>query len=454
MKRLATLAILIAIVGSNVFADAKPGGIAREISMGGSLAGSGVILNPFIMEDPTLMLLNPAYQTLYKDYVWANIGGGTLNGLSTADNGYGKQFAGVNFGLTKQFALGVTLSYDPSAVNLIGSQIPALGAGAGVYQRAPQTIPTVANVYELVGSYGLSGLDLGFGFMYGSSNNKTEVSGAATGKSDAHATMFGFRAGAIADLGSGSSLDGSIQLRFDSYADEITAGANTNGKYSASATEIIALLRAKFKISNKFNFVPYGAFATASTEPKEDTPPTGVPATTHGLKFTAMAFAIGVGGEFKANDFYLAGGVSMQYAKLKSEFSNSAATTENFDSTMSTMALPVFNLGAEWWFVDWMAGRLGYYRSLASVTLKGEHSGANFTVQHDYSNPNSLLIIPGGLGFVPDGSLITLGLGLRFGGFALDATVSEEALRRGLGLVGGSDNINSFGYITTSVNFE
>jgi hypothetical protein len=46
-----------------------------------------------------------------------------------------------------------------------------------------------------------------------------------------------------------------------------------------------------------------------------------------------------------------------------------------------------------------------------------------------------------------------MGLGFKFGGAAIDATVSEEALRRGLGLVGAQDNINSFGYLTMSYAF-
>ena len=49
--------------------------------------------------------------------------------------------------------------------------------------------------------------------------------------------------------------------------------------------------------------------------------------------------------------------------------------------------------------------------------------------------------------------LVTLGVGLKFGNFALDATVSEEALRRGIGLIGASDAINTFGYMTASYNF-
>jgi hypothetical protein len=66
----------------------------------------------------------------------------------------------------------------------------------------------------------------------------------------------------------------------------------------------------------------------------------------------------------------------------------------------------------------------------------------------------SSIVGSSGYGPIPDNSLITLGLGVKFEGFALDATVSEEALRRGLGLLGSGDNINTFGYITLSYSFE
>ena len=49
---------------------------------------------------------------------------------------------------------------------------------------------------------------------------------------------------------------------------------------------------------------------------------------------------------------------------------------------------------------------------------------------------------------------MTLGLGFTFGNFALDATVSEDALRRGLGLIGSQDNLNTFGYMTASYCFQ
>ncbi len=454
MKRLATIAVLVAIVGSNVFADAKPGGIARQISMGGSVAGSGLILNPFIMDDPALMFLNPAYQTMYKDYGWLNIGGGTLTGLSTADNGYGssspRQSAGVAFAINRELTLGAIFSHDPSSINTLAGNLGAIGTGFGIYQRPAQTIPSVLNVWELVGSWDGGDLDLGFGVMYGNSNRETTAPNATL---EASARMIGFRGGVIADLGSGSSVDGSVAIRLNKVTD---LGSGTaapfTGEYSASATEIQAALRAKLKVSNKFNFVPYGMFATMSTEPKEDAPPTGGTATTNSLDLSVMAFALGVGGEYRTSNFYLAGGVSFQSARAKGEFATTAAPTANFDTSATYTGLPVVNIGAEWWFTDWLAGRAGYYRSMGSVNLKGEHQSGTF--ETDFTAPNSVLLLAGGLGGVSDGSLITLGLGFRFGAFSMDATVSEEALRRGLGLIGAQDNINTFGYITTSYNFE
>ena len=102
MKRSATYALMLFMSVAMAFGQAKWGGIARQVAMGGANAGTRAVVNPFIWEDPTFMLLNPAYQTMYKDYLWMNIGGGALAGLSTANNGYGQQNAGLNFALNKE----------------------------------------------------------------------------------------------------------------------------------------------------------------------------------------------------------------------------------------------------------------------------------------------------------------------------------------------------------------
>ena len=98
--RFATIAVILAILGSDVFADAKPGGNARQIAMGGSnIFQPGVILNPFIMTDPAMLLVNPAYQAMYKDYAWMNLAGGDITGQSAFASTYDHQNAGVSFAL-------------------------------------------------------------------------------------------------------------------------------------------------------------------------------------------------------------------------------------------------------------------------------------------------------------------------------------------------------------------
>jgi hypothetical protein len=448
MMRFVLVGMLALALTAQVFADAKPGGIARQISMGGSSAGFGLALNPYIYDDPALILLNPAFVARYKDYAWWNVGGGTLNGLSTNDNGYNRQNVGLNFGVTNNVAVGAVFSYDPSVGNAL-TQLPAQAALAGIYQRAPQTVSPMANVWELLGTFDLGTIDLGLGVMYGGSSVTSESSvGGTSGKSEASLSMFGVRGGVIFDLGSGSMVDGSVTFRSSSLTDEITNA----GKYTASATEIMVGVRAKLRVSNKFSFVPYGTYMMVSAEPKEDSPPTGGTATTSKLDLSATILALGVGGEYRAGDLFLAGGVGFNMADAKLEFSNSATPAANFDSTMSYLGIPVINLGAEWWFTEWLAGRMGYFRSIGSATLKGEHDNATF--EQSFSAPYSQLLINNPMGLASDGSLVTLGIGLRFGNFALDATVSEEALRRGLGIIGAQDNINTFGFITTSYNIE
>jgi hypothetical protein len=465
MKRLATIACLIAIVGSMALADAKNGGIARQLSLGGSQAGLNVVLNPFLMDDPAYMLVNPAYQTMYKDYIWMNVAGGTALGLSNGDNGYGHQFSGVSFALDREWTVGAILSYDPSFANQVRTMLGPLTIGFGfptlpsfIQDRTFQTIPAIQNVWEVMGSYDTRDLDLGLAVMYGTSNNETKnASTPNSTETEASASVIGFRAGMNMDLGSGSEWGASAALRLDNATDNVTVNPATpgaGGEYSASGTEIQVQTRARLKVSNKFSFVPYAMFENVSAEPKQDSPVNGGTATTVSEKFTAMALAAGVGGEFKTSDFFLAGGLSFEYAKAKVEVNNTVGPTSNTGELKYT-AVPVVNLGGEWWFTDWLAGRAGYYRALASTKTTLESTVAGVTTTNEVTNslPHSSLLLSGLNPGNWDG-IVTLGLGMRFGGFALDATVSEEALRRGFGLIGSQDNINSFGYITTSFNFE
>jgi hypothetical protein len=264
--------------------------------------------------------------------------------------------------------------------------------------------------------------------------------------------MWGIRGGVNANLGGGSSLDASVAYRNDKATDNRTSSpvvAANSGNYSSSASEFQANLRLKLNVSSKFNFVPYGTLVTISAEPKEDVPPSTASATPVSEKASVLAYALGAGGEYRTASFYFAGGVSWQSLRLKGEY-NAPTPVGSNTGTITYTAIPVLNLGGEWWFTDWLAGRAGYYRSIGKVNLKSETPGG--TSESNISAPNSAVAI-GGINPGNYDGLVTMGLGFKFGGAAIDATVSEEALRRGLGLVGAQDNINSFGYLTMSYAF-
>lgn len=458
MKRWTFILFALALFASQVYPQARPGGIAREIAMGGSNAGTNLVLNPFIMDDPAILLLNPAYQGLYRDYGWANIAGGSITGLSgqpagspaygIGDDGYGRQNAGVGFGINDQLSLGAVLSYDPSAINAL---VNSLIIGR-ISQRPPQTIPYVGNVWEVLGSYRLNSSDvIGLGMMYGWSNHDSVNTAADPRRVEGSASVWGIRGGFVCELATGSTLEASAALRLDRTTDDRTTSAGTDGKYSTSGTEFQLDARAKLNMSAKFNLVPYGSLTMVSAEPKEEARPLGITtATDRSLRINYNAYALGIGGEYRTQTLYMAGGVSWRSQRNKLETTIAGATET---ATATATAIPVINVGAEWWYTDWLAGRIGYYRASENLNTKEELGAAPANnAEGNLTIPNSVISI-GALGPGSYDGLITLGVGLKFGGASLDATVSDAALRRGLGLVGSQDAINTFGYLTASYNF-
>ncbi len=465
-RRIALQAMALVFMAGTTLAGAHPGGIARELAMGGGpLAPTGfgpnIALNPFIYEDPTLMLLNPAYQQMYRNYAWMNIAGGAVSSFNSAsDNGYGKQFAGANFSLGKEFTIGAVLSYDPSFANFMVAQmstfVTALRPGGAQLGLRP------VDVFELTATYEMGSLTLGAGILYGRAKNDTKNATApvppASSSTELSASVLGIRLGVVMDMGNGSGFDVSGALRMDKATDKVdgtnAAGAASNlGDYSASATEIQVEARLRLKMSNKVNFVPYAAFGSFSGEPKQDAPQSGSLAFTGSTKLSAMLLSVGAGMEYKITNFYFAGGLSFRSSHFKTETRPpSPPVVGTTTVTNSATELPVLNMGLEWNLLDWLTGRMGYYRTFQSVGTKTERPAGGSTTETDTWAGNSNVLLGSYSG--PDNSLVTLGLGLRFGSFSLDGTVSEEAIRRGLGLIGAQDNINTFGYVTASYSFD
>jgi len=396
---------------------------------------------------------------MYRNYAWMNIAGGAVVGGTTgADNGYGKQFAGTNFSFGKELTIGAVLSYDPSIANLMVTQLSNF---VGQFRTA-QTGLRPVDVFEVTGTYDMGGFTLGAGILYGwaknDATNPTAPVPPASTSSELSADVFGLRLGVLFDLGGGSAFDASGAIRMDKATDKEDGTPVTLnfGDYSASATEIQVQGRLKLKMSNKVNFIPYVAFGNISGSPKQDAPANGAVAYNGSVNLTAMLLSVGAGMEYKISNFYFAGGVSYRTSHLKSEitpaFTPPAPAVGATTTTNSATEFPVINMGIEWTLLDWLTGRMGYYRTFQSTGTKIERPAGGSTTTIDTWTGNSNVLIGSYAG--TDNSLITLGLGLRFGNFALDGTVSDEAIRRGLGLIGAQDNINTFGYVTASYCFD
>jgi len=421
MKKLAIAGILLIVISSVAFSQALPGGIAREVSLGGSTYQQGVVLNPFAFSDATYLYVNPAYVWNYRDYGWSNLAGGSDS--SASKDGYGYQNAGINFALNDQWAVGTILSYDPSYVNSV------ISLPGDIMQRTPQTIPQIQDVWEVMIANHSGSTNLGFGFMYGWSNNDMtdtwqegytysvhpprDTSYAAhVMSSQASASMFGFRAGINTVTSDGTTLDLSGQLRFTSATDnrsytplydtvDNSIYNRESGNYSASGTEFQLDARAKFHVSSKFDFVPYGQLGILSVSPKEDQAPNMTYANTLDIvnrteKVTGTNFTLGAGGEYHSKGFYIVGGVSFQsmqikYQETRNEVNKATeGTTYTYNDAWTDQYtgtnIPVINLGTEWWFTDWLAGRLGYYRAIGKL---------NYQYNETYTEVQSVNSSPG-----------------------------------------------------------
>jgi hypothetical protein len=480
IRRIAICTLLILAFDASAFAQAQPGGIARQIAMGGAqyttTAGTNTVFNPFIYQDPAWALINPAYQGWYRDYLWLNVAGGGVTGANASENTYGSQFGGFGIGFGKEWTVGAILSYDPSYANtlaraggflnqFINTARPTrlVGVTGTVIGSQPAGVLPAVEVFELISAYKVSDMSIGLALSYGWTNKDIKVDPAPAAPTissgEIGGRMFGVRAGAIVDLGSGNSVEGAFAFRSDKAYDRFSitgTGAPTGSSdYSATANEFQLSLRGRLRLSNKVNFIPYGVFRTVSATPKEEAILSNQTSTTYDLKRNVLTYAFGGGLDYTSKTVYLAAGVSIAKERTRDEETNPTTVILSRTTRDGRSSFPVFNVGAELYLAEWITGRVGYYRALGNRNLVTEVSTAagTITTDGDLSGGSSVVGISG-YGPIPDNSLITLGLGIRVAGFALDATVSDEALRRGLGLIGASDNINTFGYLTLSFSFD
>ena len=431
-KKISAIAIFSILLISISFAQdvKKTGGLARLSAMGG---------NRYIM-DPYFNTVNPAWNGVYNNFLLADLGTEVGDPFSAGGNG---QYISGSFSAGKNLTFGGILArndFPGFGVTLLdpGENSTMLLPISGVVStvndlRGFEAVIDLDNNVVLMATYKLQSTIIGFGLAYaGTTNDVTipEVGGTPAFTSEGSASQLGLNLGIISDISQNIKLDiaASLLLPSASYKNSTTDDIETK----ASQTYIGVNARAFWKVNPNLRFVPIFTFLTVSgTIDSGD----GSNGTTDFPSFTSLAFGGGL--NYKIGDFLIAGGVSFSSNTLTTAATGTDSTGGTPELSNSTTLFPIWNIGAEWQILDWLYGRIGYIAITGKAATETTTPGSTTEVSEFVASF-----------FGPSQRGATLGVGFRFGGFSLDATVNEDVLRQGFNIVGGGEP--TFVLVTTS----
>ncbi len=408
-KNVAIILLLLTITLSAQNEIKKTGGVARLKSMGD---------NSFII-DPTNMLTNPAYGAYYDNFVWGDIGSTSNLG---SDDGVG-QFIGTSIRLNKSFTIGVMLSKSDHAYSRYNIMSIVT---EDINQYMPNDVPSPQNNTELFGTYKMDNTVLGFGLSYSGSGVEQDYKGIDYKKEERAAHQFGLNLGLLTKLSESIDLEASAMF---------LAAGNMNDldslRLEGSQTILSIDARAFIKITDRVNFIPTLGFYTISG----DIEYTKKPAVGEYNNFDAPSitnFRLGIGFDYSYSNLLFVGGPSIEFGGYNFEIIEEGTKTT---SDLSETSI-IWVLGLEWSATSWLTGRIGYKDETNYISYESKHG--NYSSKLD------------GIGFMSTNGF-TLGIGLKFDKFSLDATVNEDMIRQGLRMIGG--DFNTFGYVSLSYAF-
>lgn len=422
-KHLTVLLLLVMAVGA--FAQSIPSGTARYEALG---------YNPFIMDAATDLNRNPAWGGMYRNYAFGDIGRGSVSTEAPYFE-LSSQYAGINFGLGKNFAAGMILNRSEgrgfSGDDLYSYFNSGYGVSAPIVPFEGLIIYTSANKKLHIGVAPY--IAMWSKDSTNSANPNIEVKKSSM--------VFGGTIGVVSMMKNGW-IEGNVDVRMDKYKYERAADSTAGGNLTAENTgglELSAMLRAFFVVHKpgKINLVPYVSFSMFGWEP--DLAP--APSYTTEAKYLNIGGGVGINMPV-LDDGMLAGGLSVSYNSA--EFTTTDTNvTGTHKETYTSFVLPQFNLGLEWSFTDWLTGRLGYSRSVIS-----SKSEKDFT---PVSTSQTTTITE--LGASNPEQTVTLGLGLHFGRFSFDGLIGEQYFQQGPNVLSGRNN-DLYGIISASYNFN
>lgn len=401
-KLLSIMLLGIMLVSSVSFGQSIPSGTARYEALG---------YNPFIKDASIDINRNPSWSTVYRNYAFGDIG----REVSSTQYELSDQWAGINFGVSKDVSLGLVLNkFEDSWTDFTGN--------ASSFGISRPVVP----LKVLFGWQMSPKFALGVAPYYAGWSSEYDTTGQNYKR---NSSTFGGTIGLLGKL-EGGWIEGAVDMKINKYKFDRTISATNYIDENEGGLEFDIFTRAFFTVNKNLgvNLVPYLNFAMFSWNP------TSTPLVASGYpKYSHMSFMGGIGLNMPILDNgLLAGGLSAGFhsSELKMESSN-------LTNKVSSFVLPQFNLGIEWPFTDWLTGRAGYMRAVSST--KDEWTGAvNF-----YTS---------GTGVSDAKQTITCGFGLDFNRFNLSGTVGEKLFKDGFYIMTGKTN-EMFGVLSASYYF-
>ncbi|HEY3251149.1 MAG TPA: hypothetical protein VGK25_08525 [Ignavibacteria bacterium] len=401
-KHLAVM--LLFVMAAGVFSQSIPSGTGRYEALANS---------PFILDAATNIGNNPAWTNYYKDYSFGDVGRNVISNFELSD-----PYAGVTFGVGKKLGLGVIVNKRSDLWDNFG--------GNAVSVSSP-----VVPIMPLIGYSLNKNFHIGLAPYVTMWKHNKEYSDTVSVDTNLSSSSLGANLGVMYNMKKGW-IEGVVRFRMNKYKNEqIPPSGTTTTLENDGGIELAVNLRGWFNTKSKWAVVPVLGFSTYSFTPK-----TISTITVLGPEYSWMSINGGIGLNIPiTDDIQIAGGLLAEYNTFKASFSD---TTGSYEFKGTDFVAPRFNLAGETRIADWLTARMGFNRAI--IMRSNETNNPGFSLNEDLT-----------LGSSPD-QTVSLGAGFHFGRFSIDATVSEEWLKRGINFVSGTQT-DLFGVISASYNF-
>lgn len=413
MKIKAIISIFFIILLNSIFAQAEKDSTERfkNTVLGGTPRVMALGSSKFI-NDPSDMFVNPAYTGNYSNLIW-----GDLGSSSYYNNSLSSQNINATVKINNKLTLGAALvngylTQESSISNLY----EAVNMN-GKYSNSNDF--NFRNNLVIIGSYELEGVKLGLGASYFANKKDRNYKDSEDLDYKLGIYQLGFNTGALIDIFDDNKLDVSTAVIMCEMKGEYY-------KVLRKTKRIVVMVKSKgfYNYNKNIQIIPFVEYYNLFDDLLNDNRLDNYKQ--EKTLQSGSSFSFGLGIKYQKNGLLIAGGINPLF---NSYTENGITLGENYENSNFGIN---YNLALEFYFVEWFIGRIGY-KAITTNNRVEYFDYISETTNNGYDD-----------GF-------TLGVGFRFGGFYLDATVDESIIKKGLGNIGGS--ADTFQYVTLGYNF-